>query len=99
MIHTEKLSTSELLLDYVQIMDELRARNVIRTSNNPVGDYAEWLVASCLGLRLETSSTSGYDATDAASRIKYQIKARRVTKRNNSRQLGAIRNLAGCRRR
>jgi len=26
-------------------MDELKERKVIRTFNNPVADYAEWLVA------------------------------------------------------
>jgi hypothetical protein len=30
----------------------LRARSEIRTQNNPVADYAEWLVSKKLGLEL-----------------------------------------------
>jgi hypothetical protein len=88
----ESLSTPELLQRYSQILDELRARKVIRTSNSPIGDYTEWLVANQLGLTLVTNSTSGYDAVDALG-VKFQIKGRRLTSHNHSRQLSAIRNL------
>ncbi len=88
----ETLTTQELLIYYAQILDELRARNIIRTSNSPIGDYAEWLIANQLGLTLMTNSTSGYDAVDLSG-AKYQIKSRRLTQRNQSRQLSAIRNL------
>jgi Family of unknown function (DUF6998) len=64
----------------------------VRTSNSPIGDYAEWLVAKQLGLSLVANSNSGYDAVDSSG-VKYQIKGRRVTARNRSRQLSAIRNL------
>ncbi len=88
----ESLSTPELLQRYSQILDELRARKVIRTSNSPIGDYAEWLVANQLGLTLVTNATRGYDAVDALG-VKFQIKGRRLTAHNQSRQLSAIRNL------
>lgn len=88
----ESLSTRELLQQYSRILDELRARKVVRTSNGPIGDYAEWLVANQLGLTLVTNSTSGFDAIDE-NRMKFQIKGRRLTSRNQSRQLSAIRNL------
>jgi hypothetical protein len=91
-IEPKSITTQMLLQNYIQIMDELRARKIIRTSNHPIGDYAEWLVADRLGLKLVSNSTSGYDAIDSSG-IKFQIKSRRITPRNPSRQLSAIRNL------
>lgn len=88
----ESYTTRQLLQYYGQILDELRSRKIVRTSNSPVGDYAEWLVANRLGLTLATNSTSGYDAVDQSG-VKYQIKCRRLTQHNSSRQLSAIRNL------
>lgn len=88
----EKMSVPDLLQTYALVLEELRARGIVRTSNNPIGDYAEWLVAKQLGLELSANSTASYDATDNKG-IRYQIKSRRVTSRNPSTQLGAIRNL------
>lgn len=82
----------DLLLLYSQIMDELRSREVIRTSNSPVGDYGELLFAKAFGWSLESNSASGHDATDDIG-LRYQIKARRLTAANGSRQLSAIRRL------
>jgi hypothetical protein len=88
------LSIPELLSTHCAILEELRKRDVVRSKNNPTGDYAEWLVSQKLGLRLETKSAKGYDATDANG-VRYQIKGRRVTPDNPSTQLGVIRNLDG----
>jgi hypothetical protein len=88
-----ELSIPELLRLHASTIAELRTRAVVRTSNNPVGDYTEWLVAKALGLQLEANSSSGHDATSTDGR-RLQIKGRRVTPTNKSRQLGAIRNLA-----
>lgn len=85
------LQTKDLLKLQSEVMSELRSRGVIRTMNNPVGDYAEWLVASALNLKLATNSASGYDAESEAGK-KIQIKARRLSN-NKSKQLSAIRNL------
>lgn len=85
-------SVLDLLQLHSQIIEELKRRGVLRTKNNPVGDYAEWLTSQALGLKLESNSAAGYDATDDQG-IRYQIKARRVTPDNASRQLSAIRNL------
>jgi len=91
---SESITNQQLLQYYVQIIDELRTRKIVRTSNSPIGDYAEWLVANQLGLTLVANSTSGYDAFDPShSGTKFQIKGRRLTPRNPSKQLGAIRNL------
>ncbi|MBA2278070.1 MAG: hypothetical protein H0W06_09940 [Chloroflexia bacterium] len=73
-------------------MDELRARKLIRSANNPVADYAEGLVAAKLDLTLAPGATPGYDAIGRDG-TKYQIKARRLRPERPSRQLSAIRNL------
>jgi hypothetical protein len=88
----DKLTVRDLLAAYVQVLDELKARGVLRTANNPVGDYAEWLVANTLGLMLVNNSTAAYDAIDSEG-IKYQIKGRRQTPENMSTQLGMFHNL------
>lgn len=85
-------SNLELLRLHARIIDELRRRDVLRSKNSPVGDYAEWLVATTFGWQLQPKSAAGYDAVDSNG-IKYQIKARRITPDNKSRQLSAIRNL------
>ncbi|MBL8556099.1 MAG: hypothetical protein JNL41_17610 [Phenylobacterium sp.] len=82
----------ELLGLYGQIMDELRARDVVRTGNSPVGDYAELLFARAFDWTLAGNSAAGHDATDADGR-RYQIKGRRLTSPSASRQLSAIRKL------
>ncbi len=87
-----RLSEVELLKLHASIIDELKARKVVRTKNNPVGDYTEWLVSNALKLQLSNNSASGYDGIDKKG-IKYQIKGRRITPENTSRQLSAIRNL------
>jgi len=82
----------DLLRMHGSIMDELREREVVRTSNAPGGDYAEVLFATAFGWSLESNSAAGHDATDAEG-TKYQIKSRRLTPANGSRQLSALRNL------
>ena len=89
-----ELTIAELLATHSAVMDELQHRKVIRSKNNPTGDYGEWLVSTRLGLSLETNSAKGFDATDSQG-MRYQIKSRRVTPANKSTQLGVIRNLEG----
>ena len=86
------LTTLDLLKLYAGILEELYERNVIRTRNNPVSDYGEWIVARGLSLNLEPNSHPGFDATGPDGK-KYQIKSRRITRENTSRQLGVIRDL------
>lgn len=87
-----ELSVKELLKQHSAIIDELIRRKIVRTKNNPVGDYTEWLVANGLGLELENNSSAGYDGVDSKG-VKIQIKGRRITPENKSRQLSAIRKL------
>lgn len=87
-----KLTVAELVTTHSAVLNELRHRNVIRSNNNPTGDYAEWLVSTTVGLTLETNSAKGFDAT-VSQGLCYQIMSRRVTSENKSTQLGVIRNL------
>lgn len=85
-------SNATLLNRWADIMRELKRRGVLRTGNNPVADYAEYVVAERLGLTLATNSNAGYDAVDAND-VRYQIKARRLTSSAGSRQLSPIRDI------
>lgn len=77
---------------WARTMRELARRELIRSGNNPTGDYGEVLVAEQLGLQLAGNSTAAFDAL-APDGTRYQIKARRLQGDKSSRQLGAIRNL------
>lgn len=87
-----ELKTSGLLSLYANVIEELRRRNVVRSNNNPVADYAENLAVKALNLTKVPPSTKGYDAVDKDNH-RYEIKSRRITKHNKSRQLSAIREL------
>lgn len=94
-IQLEGRSTPELFSMYAAIADELRQRGIMRTSNNLVGDLAEYLFSQAMGWKLSDNSQCGYDAVaeDADTKTTYQIKGRRLTPQNPSRQLGALRDL------
>jgi hypothetical protein len=85
-------SARGLLMAYSEVLRELRRRNLIRSTNNPVADIAETIVALALKLELTAGSTAGHDARDGRG-VRYEIKGRRVTKENGSRQLSFIRGL------
>lgn len=87
---------ADLLLLHSDIMEELRRRGIVRSANNPTGDLAEYIFCKAFGWDREGNSKAGFDATCRRTKKKYQIKARRVTSRNKSRQLSAIRELDGC---
>lgn len=88
----KEIAPPDLLSLYCTLLDELRKRGIVRSTNNPVADYAERLISSALNLQLEMKSTTGFDATDNEGN-RYEIKARRLTLHNKSRQLSAIRGL------
>ncbi len=83
-------SAPALLALYSAIVEELHQRGVVRSTNNPVGDYAEYLVARAFDLSLVGNSSIGYDAISTDG-VRYQVKSRRLTLRNRSRQLGFFR--------
>jgi hypothetical protein len=86
-----KLDVIELLRLQAKATEELKRRKIVRTNNNPLGDYTEWLVAKQIKLTLVKNSKAGYDAISDAG-VTFQIKGRRITPSNQSRQLSAIRN-------
>lgn len=87
----ENKRDEQLLRLYAELLNELRRRELTRTNNNPVADYTEKVAIEKLGLKRVNKEAKGYDAIN--KKIKYQIKGRRITRYNKSRQLGVIRNL------
>lgn len=85
-------TTTELLRLYGDVLDELRRREVVRSKNNPVADYAEQLVCHALQGVLQPKSNKSFDVL-GKDRLRYEVKARRITPDNGSRQLGALRGL------
>jgi hypothetical protein len=57
-----------------------------------LSDYAELLFCNAYGWAREGNSAAGHDATDGEG-LRYQIKGRRLTRANASRQMSAIRKL------
>ena len=91
--NAEASTVAELLKTYSALLDELRRRKIVRSANNPLSNYAELLFCIAFGWRQLNNSSSGCDAGDDRKGIRYQIKGRRLTTYNASRQLSAIRNL------
>jgi hypothetical protein len=89
------LSPAALLALHAQVADELRSRGITRSSNNPTGDLAEYLCCKAFGWNQSGNSNRRIDAVDSEGNS-LQIKGRRMTRFNNSRQLSAIRNLDGA---
>jgi hypothetical protein len=89
------LSPSALLALHAQVADELRSLGITRSSNNPTGDLAEYLFCKAFGWTQSGNSNPSIDAIDSSGN-RYQVKGRRITRYNNSRQLSAIRDLAGA---
>ncbi|MFT6658892.1 hypothetical protein [Maritalea sp.] len=85
---------NELLELHVEVNEELRRRKVVRSANNPTGDLTEYLFCSAFGWEQAHNSEKGFDATDNDG-VRYQIKGRRVHRRNKSRQLSSIRDFSG----
>ena len=94
LIEIADLSCLELLALHARIAEELRDRGIARTSNNPTGELAEHLFCTAFGWIPAGNSSANIDAS-APDGIRYQIKGRRITRHNQSRQLSAIRDLKG----
>ena len=69
------LSAPELFSLYRGILGELKCRNMIRTDNNPAGDYAEFLVMTALGGELAANSEKSWDVRGSDGE-KLQVKCR-----------------------
>ena len=88
------LAPLQLLALHARVSDELRARGITRSSNNPNGDLAEFMFCKAFEWNQAGNSHPSIDAIDSIG-ARYQIKGRRITRFNKSRQLSAIRNLVG----
>ncbi|ODR95190.1 hypothetical protein AUC70_05640 [Methyloceanibacter stevinii] len=84
-------TNSQLLALIADCQNELRSRDVIQSANI-VGDLAETYVCSALGLKRQGKSAKGVDAVGPDG-TRYEIKGRRLTPWNKSRQLSALRGL------
>jgi hypothetical protein len=89
-----RLSPKELLALHATVAEELRTRGITRSSNNPTGDLAEYLFCKAFSWTQAGNSNRNIDAT-ASDGTPYQIKGRRMTRHNKSRQLSGIRDFAG----
>ena len=89
-----RFTPPELLLLHSKVADELRDRGITRSSNNPTGDLAEYLFCKAFGWTQAGNSQANVDAIGPDGK-RFQIKGRRVTRFNKSRQLSAIRDMAG----
>lgn len=95
-----KETIPELLSRHVAAMEELRARGVLRSANNPTGDLAEYLFCAAFGWAQEDNSAKAFDAADAEG---YVTKLRVVeciaaTGLGSSRQFGRSTDLTSLRR-
>ena len=88
------LTPPELLLLHSKVADQLRERGITRSSNNPTGDLAEYLFCKAFGWTQADNSHANVDAIGLDG-TRYQIKGRRITRFNKSRQLSAIRDMGG----
>jgi len=86
------LKVGQVLDLFVAVAKELKRRGITRSTNNPVADLAELYFERGLKLTRATKSTKGFDATDEQG-LKYEIKGRRLTPENPSRELSAIRGI------
>ena len=89
-----QLTASQLLALHARIADELVERGITRSYNNPTGDLAECFFCKAFGWKQAGKSHAHVDAIGLDG-IRYQIKGRRITGKNKSRQLGALRDLGG----
>ena len=92
MIDLSDFPVSALLELHSDLLAELRRRNVVRSSNNPTGDYGELLFSRAFSWTLNGNSSADADAVDANG-MRYQIKCRKLETAAGSRQLGFIRRL------
>jgi hypothetical protein len=90
-----ELSAPELLALHAKVAEQLRTRGITRSANNPTGDLAEYLFCKAFGWNQVGNSRANIDAIGPDG-IRYQIKGRRITRYNSSRQLSAIRDLGGA---
>lgn len=93
MIRLSNYGVTEIFEIYSQLIKELRHRKILRTSNNPAGDYAEYLCTKAFKWILAPKGSKGFDAY--FKRTRYEIKSRRITSENKTRYITGIRDIEG----
>jgi hypothetical protein len=86
------MTDAEVAKTWARCIRALRDRKLVRTANTPVGDYAERICCDRFDLERKGFSEKSIDAVDGEV-TRYQIKGRRLTAANGSRQLSAIRDV------
>ena len=81
-----------LFAQFVEIAQQLPKLGVLRTSNNPAGDYAEWLAEWVLGGTRQNSSARGFDI-EGKDKKRYEVKAIRRNAKGRAVQFSALRGL------
>ena len=94
MTDLSKMTLQQLLGLHSGIMEELRRRGGARNENNPTANLSEFLFCRAYDWQTAPNSEKGYSPSDRDGE-RYQIKGRRLHRRNESRQLSAIRDLDG----
>ncbi|QEN84748.1 hypothetical protein FZC33_00180 [Labrys sp. KNU-23] len=92
MIDLKDAPVSALLELHGDVLAELRRRDVVRSANNPTGNYGELLFSKAFGWTLNGNSSADADAI-CVEGLRYQIKCRRLATSEGSRHLGFIRRL------
>lgn len=92
MIDFDELSVVDLLKLNAETISELKRREIVRTSNSPLGDYAEFLYCKAYGWEQKNNSEKDIDAVDTNG-IRYQIKSRTLKNGKVKIPLSAIRRL------
>ena len=70
-----ELTVRDLLATHEAVLADLRKRGIVRTNDEPAGQYAEWLAHQAFGGMLEPNSTGSRDlATPDGRRL--QVKCR-----------------------
>ena len=73
------MSELDLLQAHSAVITELICRKVVKTRNNPIGDYTEWLVRRKLNLEEQPNNPKSFDARDRNG-TRYQIKGRTLSR-------------------
>lgn len=89
-VDLSSLTTRDLLRIWAGALRELRARDVVRTVNNPISDIAEQLVALHYGGERASFTQPGWDVLGPAGE-RLQVKALRLAGQRARRNLSVIR--------
>jgi hypothetical protein len=73
-------SVADLWAKWRDALAELKRRGVLRSTGGPVGDYAEYLVATAFGLERASYPNPHWDAKSADG-TRYSVKARRWSRK------------------